>query len=85
MAIQKNKIMKNLSNKTGLQKLVPVANKSSPPKYRVPLPGFVSQKEVGLGSVIKSVTSAVGIKPCEACKKRAAALNARIVFGYNKK
>jgi len=77
--------MKNLSNNSRLQKPGPATNKNSPPKYRVPLPGFVSQKEIGLGSVIKSLTSAVGIKPCEACKKRAAALNARIVFGNNGK
>jgi len=48
--------------------------------YRVRLPGFISDKEVGLGDVIKRATSAVGIKPCGGCQRRAAALNRWIVF-----
>ncbi len=48
--------------------------------YRVRLPGFVTDKEVGLGDVIKRVTSSIGIKPCTGCKRRAAALNRRFVF-----
>jgi hypothetical protein len=48
--------------------------------YRVRLPGFVSDKEVGLGDVIKRTTSAIGIKPCGGCARRAATLNRWMVF-----
>jgi hypothetical protein len=48
--------------------------------YRVRLPGFLADEEIGLGDVIKRVTYSMGIKPCGGCKKRAAALNRRIVF-----
>jgi hypothetical protein len=46
----------------------------------VRLPGFITDKEVGLGEVIQRLTYAVGFKPCAGCDKRAAALNRRIVF-----
>jgi hypothetical protein len=48
--------------------------------YRVRLPGFVSEKEFGLGDVIKRATSAVGIRPCGGCERRAAILNRWLVF-----
>jgi hypothetical protein len=43
--------------------------------YRVHLPGFVSDEDIGLGDVVTRATSLFGIKPCEGCKRRAAALN----------
>lgn len=48
--------------------------------YRVSLPGFNADKEVGLGDVIKRVTYSVGIKPCGGCNRRAATLNNWLVF-----
>ena len=48
--------------------------------YRVRLPGFVSEEDVGLGDVIKRATSTVGIHPCGGCGRRAAALNRWMVF-----
>ena len=48
--------------------------------YRVRLPGFISDEEVGLGDVIKRATSAVGIRPCSGCARRAAALNRWVTF-----
>jgi len=48
--------------------------------YRVRLPGFVSEEDVGLGDAIKRATSTVGIKPCGGCGRRAAALNRWMVF-----
>ena len=48
--------------------------------YRVRLPGFISDRDIGLGDVIKRATSAVGIKPCGGCARRAAALNRWMVF-----
>jgi len=54
--------------------------KSAREPYRVRLPGFVSEEEVGLGDVIKRATYAVGVKPCGGCERRAAALNRWMVF-----
>jgi hypothetical protein len=48
--------------------------------HRIRLPGFITEKEVGLGDVIKRATSAVGISPCAGCERRAAALNRWFVF-----
>jgi hypothetical protein len=48
--------------------------------FRVRVPGFVTEDEVGLGDVVKRVTYAVGIKPCGGCQKRAEFLNSRFVF-----
>lgn len=54
--------------------------KSERQPYRVRLPGFVSDEDVGLGDVIKRATYAVGIRPCGGCERRAAALNRLMVF-----
>jgi hypothetical protein len=43
--------------------------------HRVHLPGFIIEEEIGLGDIVKRTTYAIGIKPCEGCEKRAAALN----------
>ncbi|MFO1431727.1 MAG: hypothetical protein U1F76_16585 [Candidatus Competibacteraceae bacterium] len=48
--------------------------------YRVRLPGFITDEEIGLGDVMKRVTYSVGIKPCGSCERRAAALNRWFVF-----
>ena len=48
--------------------------------YHVRLPGFLVEKEVGLGDVIKSVTYRAGINSCKGCDNRAAVLNSWIVF-----
>jgi hypothetical protein len=48
--------------------------------HRVRVPGFVSEDDVGLGDLIKSATSAIGIKPCSGCERRARALNRWISF-----
>ncbi len=50
----------------------------SPPRP-IRLPGFV-REETGLGDALKRVTSAVGVRPCSGCAKRAARLDARIVL-----
>jgi hypothetical protein len=60
------------------------SNKVTPPRHPVALPNFVSKKEIGLGDVIRRATSAMGIKPCPACEKRARSLNERVVFGKGK-
>jgi hypothetical protein len=48
--------------------------------FRVRLPGFITDEQIGLGDVIKRTTSYFGIKPCGGCEKRAAALNRWMVF-----
>ena len=48
--------------------------------YRVRLPGFIGDEDVGLGDVVKRVTSAIGIQPCGGCQRRAAVLNRRLRF-----
>lgn len=48
--------------------------------YQVRLPGFISDKDIGLGEVVTRATSLMGVKPCGGCKQRAAALNRWLVF-----
>ena len=48
--------------------------------HRVRLPGFLIEQEVGLGDAIKRVTSAMGIRPCGGCEKRAGVLNRWMTF-----
>jgi len=48
--------------------------------YRVRLPGFINDEEIGLGDAVKRMTYAMGIRPCGGCKHRAAALDRWVVF-----
>jgi hypothetical protein len=48
--------------------------------HRVRLPGFILDEDVGLGSVVKRVTSTFRIRPCGGCEQRAATLNRWLVF-----
>ena len=48
--------------------------------HRVRLPGFILNEDVGLGSVVKRVTSTFGIRLCGGCEQRAAMLNRWLVF-----
>ena len=50
------------------------------PTHQMRLPGFITDEEIGLGDVIKRVTSYIGIKTYGGCERRAAALNRWIVF-----
>ena len=56
------------------------AEQSESHPYRVCLPGFINEEDIGLGDVIKRVTHTIGIKPCGGCERRAAALNRWFVF-----
>jgi hypothetical protein len=53
---------------------------NKPARHRVRLPGFLLEKEVGLGDVIKRATYAIGIKPCRGCERRAETLNNWVRF-----
>jgi hypothetical protein len=55
-------------------------SKSEPQPYRVRLPGFVSDKDIGLGDALKQVTYALGIRPCGGCEHRAVILNRWLRF-----
>ena len=55
-------------------------DRSEHPSYRIRLPGFVTDEEIGLGDVIKRATSYIGIKPCGGCEQRAVVLNRWMVF-----
>lgn len=48
--------------------------------YRVRLPGFITDEDIGLGDGIKRATAAIGIPPCGDCAHRAAILNRWLVF-----
>lgn len=52
--------------------------------YKVRLPGFMPENEIGLGDVIKQATSAFGIKTCNSCEERANKLNKWFLFTENK-
>ena len=60
------------------KKLINHSRKQEP--YRVRLPGFINDQEIGLGDVIKRATYAIGVKPCGGCERRAKALNRLMVF-----
>ena len=62
----------------------PVDHQRDREPYRVRLPGFISDKNIGLGDAIKRATYAIGIKPCGGCARRAAALNRWMVFSGNR-
>ena len=48
--------------------------------YRVRLPGFIRDEDIGLGDAIKRATSAIGIRRCRRCEQRAATLNRWLTF-----
>lgn len=56
------------------------SDKGVPQLYRIRLPGFITDEDIGLGDVIKQATATIGIKPCGGCERRAAALNRWFVF-----
>ena len=48
--------------------------------YRVRLPGFITNQDIGLGQAVKRATSAMGFRTCAGCQRRAAALDRWVVF-----
>jgi hypothetical protein len=48
--------------------------------FRVRLPRFIKDEEIGLGDAIKQVTYAFGLAPCGGCEQRATTLNRWIVL-----
>jgi hypothetical protein len=58
----------------------PKAGKGPRQPHQVRLPGFITDKEIGLGDVIKRATSIAGITPCGGCAERSRYLNNWLVF-----
>ena len=48
--------------------------------FQVRVPGFLVDDDIGLGTVLKRITTRLGVKPCGGCLKRAATLDRRITF-----
>jgi hypothetical protein len=65
-------------DETTTDRIDPTKRGGSP--YRVRLPGFVSDAEIGLGDLIKQTTSVLGVQPCGRCEQRAARLNRWLAF-----
>jgi hypothetical protein len=59
-------------------------NEIQEPTYKVRLPGFLTDEQIGLGDVLKRATSYVGVQPCGGCERRAASLNRWLVFTNRK-
>lgn len=55
-------------------------DESTSQAYRVRLPGFLVDAEIGFGDLIKRTTYVMGLKPCSGCERRAAALNRWMTF-----
>jgi hypothetical protein len=53
--------------------------------HRIRLPGFLVDKDIGLGDIIKQATSSMGITPCTGCEGRASSLNKWVAFGPGKR
>jgi hypothetical protein len=49
-------------------------------RYRIRLPEFVSDDEIGLGDMVKRATNWIGITPCGGCTRRAERLNRAVTF-----
>ena len=64
--------------KKKIETSAPDMNEHSP--YRVRLPRFITDEDVGLGDMIKRTTSYFGIPPCGGCGGRADAFNRWLVF-----
>ena len=49
-----------------------------PQPIRVPIPGL--RQSIGLGQSVKRLTSALGIRPCGGCQRRARSLDRFLVM-----
>ena len=56
-----------------------------PRRLRIRIPFRMQQPTIGLGDVVKRVTTSVGFRPCSGCQKRAEALNRMVQFTTTRK
>jgi hypothetical protein len=61
------------------------SDKAKPGSRPLRLPGFLNEKDTGLGDVVKRATSYIGVKPCGGCEARAVALNRWLVFSADRR
>ncbi len=54
---------------------------ATPKSARLRLPGFVREEEIGLGDLVSRTASAIGVRPCGGCSRRAAAMNRWMTVG----
>ncbi len=66
-----------MTEKTSIEAIQP--SRTGHP-YRVRLPRFINDEEIGLGDAVTRATSLFGIRPCGGCERRAAVLNGWMVF-----
>ena len=67
-------------NKTAMKNDTSIENDREQLRRQIRLPGFLIEKEIGLGDVIKRATSLAGIRSCLGCERRAAVLNRWMKF-----
>lgn len=48
--------------------------------FRVRIPGFVGDEDIGLGEAVQRVTYRLGVSSCGGCQQRRTALNRWVVF-----
>ena len=48
--------------------------------WKVRIPGFIVDQEIGLGDAIARASAFLGIRPCGGCSARAEAFNRRVVL-----
>jgi hypothetical protein len=77
MKIERSGQMNELEAKHGSHEV-----KSERQPYRMRLPGFILDEDIGLGDAFKRVTYTMGIRPSSGCgcEHRAEALNRWVVF-----
>lgn len=68
----------NLVKKAQVKKRI--ERESEPHAYRMSIPSFITDEDIGLGDVVKRVTASIGINPCGGCQRRAERLNHWLVF-----
>lgn len=50
-------------------------------KFSIPILGLKPGQSIGLGSVLKRMTTMVGVRPCGGCQGRAAMLDRMVKIG----
>jgi len=53
--------------------------------HEIRLPGFVREDEIGLGDLVGRATSAVGVRPCGGCARRALRMNEWVTFSKRRR
>jgi hypothetical protein len=54
-------------------------------RHDIRLPGFVREDEIGLGDLVGRATSAVGVRPCGGCARRARRMNELVTFSKRRR